>query len=749
MTRTVSLGHVDSRAGGKALGLRWLHEQGYQVPATWVLLPPFSEPIDVAGIPGAGQLYAVRSSANVEDGGLASYAGQFASVLNVAGGADLASAVRRVLDSSSVEGVASYRRHQGDDRAIEMSVIIQEMVTPVVSGVAFSKNPMTGLSEILLECVEGSGELLQGEGVTPYRWVHRWGEFIEAPDSETLPDAVVERLVSDVAAIASAFGSPVDAEWVYDGVDIWWVQVRPITGLDDITIYSRRIAKEVLPGMIKPLVWSINVPMVNRAWLDLLEEAVGDLGLRVEDLARAFGYRAYFNMTAFGEVFAALGMPRESLELLLGLPMGTDQPTFKPSHSTVAKTPNMVGMGLRRLGYGRHVDASLPELERVYRGFAEKDLADLDDGVLLADIEELRRIGIEAARLNVVTPLLANVFDSLLRRVLTNSGVDPMSLAPSGQAVAYDPNPHLDDIAARVSMLDPAERAAIVEGGYGAMSGELKEAFDEFLDRFGHFSDSGNDFSVAPWSEKPDVVVRMVAARQPLERAPVSASVNTVPRWKIPAVRYLRGKAQTYGSRRDAVSSTYTYGYGLFREYFLELGRRLTDRAVIADVDDIMYLSFDEVVDAVEHGGDLQSDVEVRRSEMENLEDVHMPDIIYGDEFVPLSADADAAVWTGTATARGHHRGIVRIVRGLDEFEKVHPGDVIVIPFSDVGWTPLFAKAGAVVAESGGMLSHSSIVAREYGLPCVVSVPGALRIPDGSTVVVDGYRGTVTLEEES
>ncbi|MGI9528399.1 MAG: PEP/pyruvate-binding domain-containing protein, partial [Acidimicrobiia bacterium] len=457
--------------------------------------------MDFSDVSDGDRLFAVRSSANVEDGGDTSYAGQFASVLNVAGEADVASAVHQVLDSAAVEGVASYRHHQGDDRAIEMSVIIQEMVKPVVSGVAFSKNPMTGLSETLVECVEGSGDRLQAEGVTPHRWVYRWGDFVEVPDVAVLPDDVVANMVDDVTAMASEFGAPVDAEWVYDGDDVWWVQVRQITGLDDITIYSRRIAKEVLPGMIKPLVWSINVPMVNRAWLDLLEEAVGDLGLEVEDLARAFGYRAYFNMTAFGEVFAALGMPRESLELLLGLPTGTDQPTFKPSSATFAKTPSMVGMGLRRLGYGSHVDSSLPELERIYQGFADKDLAGLDDEALLADIEELRRIGVEAARLNVVTPLLANVFDSLLRRVLTSSGVDPMSVAPSGKGVAYDPNPHLDDIAARLGTLDPDERSAIAEGGYGALSGELKEAFDEFLDRFGHFSDSGNDFSVAPWSE--------------------------------------------------------------------------------------------------------------------------------------------------------------------------------------------------------------------------------------------------------
>ncbi|MEJ2753241.1 MAG: PEP-utilizing enzyme [Chloroflexota bacterium] len=74
-------------------------------------------------------------------------------------------------------------------------------------------------------------------------------------------------------------------------------------------------------------------------------------------------------------------------------------------------------------------------------------------------------------------------------------------------------------------------------------------------------------------------------------------------------------------------------------------------------------------------------------------------------------------------------------------------GAVLVIPYSDVSWTPLFAKAGAVVAESGGILSHSSIVAREYMVPAVVSVPAAGQVlKDGMMVTVDGYRGEVFLD---
>ena len=121
--------------------------------------------------------------------------------------------------------------------------------------------------------------------------------------------------------------------------------------------------------------------------------------------------------------------------------------------------------------------------------------------------------------------------------------------------------------------------------------------------------------------------------------------------------------------------------------------------------------------------------------------------IILGDDFVPVRrSPVDVDQVAGVATSRGRHRGTLRVVTGIDDAHRVEPGDVIAIPFSDVGWTPLFARAGAVIAEAGGMLSHSSIVAREYLIPCVVSVPRATALPDGATVVVDGYTGTISIE---
>jgi len=84
------------------------------------------------------------------------------------------------------------------------------------------------------------------------------------------------------------------------------------------------------------------------------------------------------------------------------------------------------------------------------------------------------------------------------------------------------------------------------------------------------------------------------------------------------------------------------------------------------------------------------------------------------------------------------------VVRSLDAAARFREGDVLAVPYSDVAWTPLFARAGAIIAEAGGILSHSAITARELGIPAVVSVPGACDLPDGTRIRVDGLEGRIS-----
>jgi pyruvate,water dikinase len=706
---------------GEARALRQLIDRGLPVPQTWVVPDGPADPTKaaVAEVLEPSARYVVRLAGSEHQGPVET-------------------------DGASVADAVAGLRRPGP----RGPVVVQAAVEGRASGLAFSRNPMTGLDEVVVEIDSPAGETAHAD-----RWVHRWGAFVERPGESLLPDARVEAIVAATRGIAGDLGRPVELEWAWDGREVWWTAVHPIAGIEGVTVYSNRISKEVMPGIIKPLVWSINVPLVNRAWIRLFTEAIGPNDLRPDDLARAFAYRSYFNMTAIGRIFELLGMPRDSLELLIGIEGGDERPSMRPRAATIRKLPRMLLAGARIAGFGVVVRRRLPRLRRTFDLVAARPPERRSDRALLRDVAALEEAGTDAAYLNIVAPLLANLYTRLLRHRLEDAGIDFASFdltAGMDRLEDYDPDLHLARLGAMAARLADRPDAA---GGYAGLPEDLKREVDRFIDAFGHLSDSGNDFSVPAWREDPDLVAAMVLARAGRERSTRRTTWDGVKR-RIGAVHrpltaLVYRRARSFVFHREAVSSAYTFGYGLFRPLFLELGRRLTDRGVLEDPGDVMYLSRDEVEAGI-RGDALDPPaterVESRKAEIDRLRDVVMPEVIFGEDFEPVPAGPSiAARLSGVPTSRGHHIGTVRVVHGVAEFERVEPGDVVAIPYSDVAWAPLFARAGAVVAESGGMLSHSSITAREYGIPCVVSVDGAMQLPDGAAVSVDGYTGEIVV----
>ena len=209
-------------------------------------------------------------------------------------------------------------------------------------------------------------------------------------------------------------------------------------------------------------------------------------------------------------------------------------------------------------------------------------------------------------------------------------------------------------------------------------------------------------------------------------------------------------RARDFRLLREQVSSSYTYGYGLFRYYYLALGEHLVRRGLLDDPQDVYYLYDSQVRQLVKNE---HTDINARefvskhKEDIKRFEKIALPSVIYGDDPPPIE-DPSQEKLVGVPTSIGHYTGKVVVVRGIKDFKKVQQGDVLVIPFSDVGWTPLFARAGAVVAESGGLLSHSSIVAREYNIPAVVSVAGATQLQDQTLVTVNGHNGEVLIHND-
>jgi len=367
----------------------------------------------------------------------------------------------------------------------------------------------------------------------------------------------------------------------------------------------------------------------------------------------------------------------------------------------------------------------------------------------------------EVAYCNLLTQVLMYLHHGILKAQLKRLGfsVDNMDL----RSTQEEPGAHnlairLTELKWRFEELDEQTQERVRHGSSLQLlhlqgAGLLHQGVLRFMEDFGHLSDSESDFSATPWRENPDAVLRMIVDYVP--RGQAAGGMRRLEDLQVSPLRRLilrrlGERARTYSRHRDAISYLFTSSIALLRRHFLVLAEQWVQQGILGCPDDIFYLDEGELRQVAE-GGVLRTEagklVVSRRREAEAWRNASPRDTLYGEQAPPLDTHVGQRL-KGTPTSIGCYRGSVQVVRGIEEFHKVKAGDVLVIPYSDAGWTPLFARAGAVVAESGGMLSHSSIVAREYRIPAVVSVQGACALRDGCIVTVDGYRGEVLIEEQ-
>ena len=763
---------LSESSGSKALNLYRLYRSGRRIPRTLVcrweayqrylandvsLVEDLRQELEKKLSPE--KLYAVRSSANIEDSLDRSFAGQFKSVLNVCGVDAILQAIWSIWGTAQSPAVTAYLKRQNiASQQLFMAVIIQEMVRAQYSGVALSRNPVTGADEVVVESVHGLGDALVQGGVTPQRWVNKWGNWLVKPPSDSLPSPVIQDLVDQTKAIAKRFKSQVDIEWAYDGRDLYLLQMRDITTLNRHNVYSNHISREMLPGVIKPLIGSVNVPLVGGTMIRLLHELTGCKQMPPEDLIKLFYYRVYFNMGALGRLFEEVGMPAESVELMMNvLPDGATKPSMRPTMKTLLRLPIMLKFAIEKWNFTIPMRRALPVLQAQLDTFDYKHVGGLTDQELVAGTERLYKVLQHLIYYNKTCQILMGMFNLGFKRLLAKRGVDfkDFDLMEGCTGIeAYDPNPHLHELNRQFQTLSPELQQRVRESTYlefMAMTGleDFQSSFTTFLEQFGHLSDNGNDFSVTPWRESPDMVKQLITDFVPDKQnsgSKVRASEIKMSIW----MRALYERAREFRFLREQVSSMYAFGYGLFRYYYLAMGAILARRAWMDAAEDVFYLTDSEIRQAMFSPrtlADYRGMIQGHKLDIDHYRNIPLPSTIYGDAPSPI-IDPTLEKLIGIPTSVGCYTGRTVCVRGIGDFPKVNQGDVLVIPYSDVSWTPLFTRVGAVISESGGLLSHSSIVAREYNIPAVVSAEGAMRLEDQTLVTVNGQTGEIFIHPQ-
>jgi phosphohistidine swiveling domain-containing protein len=841
------MGQEVSEVGGKAAGLDLLIKHGYPVPATSVittaayraataerslglliedlrsspppspdLIPaesaaiertflaaPVSDEVTAAIAKIGSELLrngpvAVRSSATAEDLADASFAGQYLTITGVSGIADLQVAVRRCWASLWMPAARAYRRRQHvAERHIAMAVIIQTMVDPIWSGVAFSRDPQGENHLVRVEAVPGLGEDLVSGKVTPADYLIRRDTLEITPTGDAADLDFVEDLARMALRIEEIAGTPQDIEWAYTAAGVALLQVRPITvigrspeledGLDthnpQAHTFTPHGVVEMLPGVVPPLLWSINSPMLDNAFRSTFDNLGGVTPDQDCPIVTRFRGRAALDLTAISDIAKSLpgGDPAEVERQYLGKSLD-----HEPAGHTDGGFHPLAALRSRRV-HNRIVDeVDLTATAATALARMQLDLAELPVRLLTAYRQRIRDLAWRGYAAEVGASSAAGAtyraLELLLERWLaTNEAASWAQLLTRG---ALDHSPvgaararGIEDVLSRfgtepirqiLSRTDQPTRKQLAEHGPDG------EQFLATLDGAVRLLGSKSIYGDETWAEDEAWIWRQLgmlvrgeaqraANRPPWEEdyADLCARLATDKRWRL--IRILTGQFIDFRLRwlkrqveetirflelRERAKNALLVLGGEERRIIVEAAGRLVASRRLSRPDLVRYLTDAELEQmlfgacGVESAG-IETRVQAcrRYTKMGPLPDwfVGHPDTSPIPE-IPASGDR----LTGWAASPGSVQGTVRIISSLTDGTRLQQGEVLVAHATDPSWTPLFLVAGAVVLEMGGPLSHAAIVAREFGLPAVLNVPQATRVlRDGEMVLVDGTLGIV------
>ena len=802
-----------AEVGGKAAALSELVALGFDVPQFFVLTP---DAFAKKGLSAAGRRalsgalaelgdgpFAVRSSAREEDGVSHSHAGQFLSLLDIDAGG-VAAAATKVWRSGMEVSVREYRTSKGlDADGGAPAVVIQKMVDARCAGVAFSADPVSGRSDrVVVSAIKGLADQLVGGEVDGDDYIlgKTDGAVIEGPDDGVLTSGDLTALLELAVRAEDAFGRPQDIEWAFNDNRLLLLQARAITTAlraepiadTHTTVLDNSNIVESYPGLVTPLTYSFAqyaYARVYRMFVSLVgvrEDVVRDNMPVFENMLSRVDCRVYYNLVNWYRALALLpgfSINRAHMETMMGVSEPLPPEIADGIGPRPAKGLGLVREWLRvgRVGLKLCKEALfLKRMVRDYYGRLNSALAEpaghLDTMPLSALAGEYRRI--EADLLDRWDAPLVNDFlcmmafgasRSLLEKWAGEEGLQVHNdiMIGQGDIVSAEPAQRITRMGALIAgdeaLIDRLAAADVTAlDDHAALAQEVAGYIEKFSDRC---TEELKLESITLQEDPTPLLVSIAAAARsgrPEHQARTSGAERLRDVFKgKPVKRMVAGWIVNWAKARvrdrENLRFERTRIFGRARHLFLAVGRQMHAHGLIEEPRDVLYLTVQEVLGAIEGFGvtsELSGLVAVRKAEMEAA--MTRPDpperllvdgaVITGLDTASHAGPAEQSnekLRSGTGCSAGRVTAKARVVRD-PRTEHLDRGEILVARHTDPGWIAVFTNASAIVVERGSLLSHSAIVARELGIPCVVGLKGAMEwIESGEDIEVDGATGTV------
>lgn len=714
------------------------------------------------------------------------------------------------LSCFSARAAAYRARHHPSAALPAMAVVVQEMIPADVAGVLFTIDPATGdASRIVVEAARGLGDrIVQGE-VAPDRIILDKSscEIVGkaagvSGDKMILDDAAARKLAILSRQVEKDMASAVDIEWAMRDGELYFLQARPVTGQQRsetggrLQIWTNANAAEAIPEPITPLTYSMLMPFLQ-GMFDSFMNHLG-ISIRAEQLISLIAGRPYFNANLgsallcqmpgikiedIGEIFGGAHEPMARKGLIRLRKDDLPRLRFYPWQVICGMPPVIVAVMKFLFSNKAHTIPMRPPSPNLvgtnpYGTISDKALLSAIHAALPTDRDgrdpRLRSMGIGA--------LCLVIFFALSKRWFGADGAAIASRLTAGLGT-LDPAEVGRDLwrLAEYARDHPRVRQAVREAHAFAVlerrlldEDEGKEFLSRwriFLGRHGHHARGEIELMNPRWNEMPDTVLALVrdyleamignlpvpAARlSELGHQRAALEGECFRRLKNPLKRLLFRRVMDWARRGVAIKEN-TKSQLIRRIYharllLLELGHRLVERGRCTVRDDIFFLKTDELrYELLFNGNKPLSDITgPRRAEHDHNLALNPPPVIIGHSdpstWQAESSASPAEHLEGLAVSPGIARGQARVILKASTEDRVLPGEILVVPTTDPAWSPYFLTAAGVAIDLGGMLSHGSILAREYGLPAVTNLGSATRsIRTGDWIEVDGNIGRVRI----
>ncbi|KXY07850.1 phosphoenolpyruvate synthase [Bacillus sp. FSL K6-0067] len=758
---------------------------------------------------GKEHAYAVRSSATAEDLPYASFAGQQDTYLNIIGEEAILQHVRKCWASLFTERAVMYRMQNGfEHNQVSICVVVQKMVFPEASGILFTADPVTSNRKVLsIDASFGLGEALVSGLVSADNYKVKEGEITETmiatkkiaiyavkeggtetkqidpaqQQLQTLSEQQILQLASIGRQIEAYFGCPQDIEWCLAHNTFYIVQSRPITTLYPIPeendggnhVYISVGHQQMMTDAMKPLGLSFFLLTTNAP----MRKAGGRLFVDATQQLASPASRNYL-INTLGKsdplVRDALTTIIERDNFITLLPDDEKEKIVSKNKQPANSQPEIENDPAIVTNLIQNSEASIKELKRNMQMKSGVDVLDF----ILEDIQQLKKvlfnpqsIAVIMAGMNASTWMNEkmeqwlgekNAADTLSQSVQNNI-TSEMGLALMDVADVIRPYQEVITYLQHVENDNFLDEIVQFKGGE-----EAREAIDAFLNKYGMRCSGEIDITKTRWSEKPTTIIPMIvnnirefevgASKRKFEAGLQEALKKEEE--LIERLQHLPDSKQKVEETKQMIRNIRNFigyreypKYGMINRYFiykqalLKEAEQLVQSGVIREVDDIYYLTFEELHEVVRTNKLDYELIQKQKNDYKLYEKLTPPRIMTSDgeiitgKYKRENLPTDAIV--GLPVSSGVIEGRARVILNMEE-ANLEEGDILVTAFTDPGWTPLFVSIKGLVTEVGGLMTHGAVIAREYGLPAVVGVENATKlIKDGQRIRVHGTEGYI------